>query len=381
MNTINVSPLSSNNPCTPSISFSFLNYYLNIKSQILEMFDKDSDLSGNKIEDAIRIINPYEFIFSKVPGSKYSVSKLKPSSNLFYDLFEIYSNLNCFDNFHSSSSLKSLHISPNHVDSIECFEMFREGFDDEIVWWNTLNIDHFTDIDKKFDFMFLEYNFSNNKEYFNFLTNSISCVLKNQNYNGNLVLKIGDIFHKPTTDCLYFLTSLYEKVYIAKPYTNNISSNEKYVVCKQFKHNSTSNLYLRLNYLKLIIFSKKLEDNHITDILDANVPYYFKNKIDDLNIIIGQQQLEAMDLLISIFKNKNKNEKIENIKKSNIQKSVAWCEKYKIPYNKFTEKINIFLPIINNPTHNPNENRNDNYDNSNNNNHNHNHNNGLSCNS
>jgi hypothetical protein len=137
--------------------------------------------------------------------------------------------------------------------------------------------------------------------------------------------------------------------------------------------------------LKLIIFSKKLEDNHITDILDANVPYYFKNKIDDLNIIIGQQQLEAMDLLISIFKNKNKNEKIENIKKSNIQKSVAWCEKYKIPYNKFTEKINIFLPIINNPTHNPNENRNDNYDNSNNNNHNHNHNhnhnNGLSCNS
>ena len=43
---------------------------------------------------------------------------------------------------------------------------------------------------------------------------------------------------------------------------------------------------------------------------------------------------------------KNKYDKIETIKKSNIQKSVNWCEKYKIPCNKFTEKINIFLPII-----------------------------------
>jgi hypothetical protein len=35
----------------------------------------------------------------------------------------------------------------------------------------------------------------------------------------------------------------------------------------------------------------------------------------------------------------------------NIQKSINWCEKMKIPYNKiynkFSEKPNIFLPIIN----------------------------------
>jgi hypothetical protein len=77
------------------------------------------------------------------------------------------------------------------------------------------------------------------------------------------------------------------------------------------------------------------------------VPYYFKNKIDDLNIIIGQQQLEAFDQIITLYKNKNKEDKIESIKKTNIQKSVSWCEKYKIPCNKFAEKINIFLPIIN----------------------------------
>ena len=35
---------------------------------------------------------------------------------------------------------------------------------------------------------------------------------------------------------------------------------------------------------------------------------------------------------------------LEILKKNNIQKCVNWCEKYKIPCNKFSEKINIFLP-------------------------------------
>ena len=52
-------------------------------------------------------------------------------------------------------------------------------------------------------------------------------------------------------------------------------------------------------------------------------------------------------MIINILKNKNKEEKIEIIKKSNIQKSISWCEKYKIPFNKFSEKTNIFLPITN----------------------------------
>ena len=76
------------------------------------------------------------------------------------------------------------------------------------------------------------------------------------------------------------------------------------------------------------------------------MPYYFLNKIDDINIIIGQQQLESLNQIINILKSKNKEDKIESYKKNSIQKSINWCEKYKIPYNKFLDKINIFLPII-----------------------------------
>ena len=54
-------------------------------------------------------------------------------------------------------------------------------------------------------------------------------------------------------------------------------------------------------------------------------------------------------MIINILKNKNREDKIETIKKSNIQKSVAWCEKYKIPCNRFSEKTNIFLPINKEP--------------------------------
>jgi len=64
--------------------------------------------------------------------------------------------------------------------------------------------------------------------------------------------------------------------------------------------------------------------------------------LDDINIIFGQQQLETINQIINILKSKNIEEKMEVFKKNNIQKSINWCEKFKIPCNKFSDKINIF---------------------------------------
>jgi hypothetical protein len=345
INNINVSPQYSNELCRSYVSHSLLNYYHKLKVQIEEMFIDDNDLSNNCVEDAIKIINPYEFIFSKVPGSKFSVSKLKPKNNIFYDLLEIYTNLNVFDSFREIDTINALHISKNNDDSIECFEMFREGFKDTH-HSSCSNDIHHDSSGFKMDFIFYETE-SDTSNYFVSLIESIIAILRNQKNNGTCIIKIGSIFHKPVIDILYYLCSLYDKVYISKPNTNNITSFERYIVCKSFIHNDQSFQYLKLNYLKLLIFIKKLEDKHVNSVLDFEIPYYFKSKIDDLNIIMGQQQLEALDQIITIYNNKNKSDKIEIIKKNNIQKSVSWCEKYKIPCNKFAEKINIFLPIIN----------------------------------
>ena len=92
-----------------------------------------------------------------------------------------------------------------------------------------------------------------------------------------------------------------------------------------------------------MLFKTLKEDTQVLSLLKDEVPYYFVNKLEELNIIIGHQQLEFMDQLISLYKNKNREDKIESLKKSNIQKCIQWCDKFKIPYNKFTDKVNIFL--------------------------------------
>lgn len=343
INVVNVNPMYSDEKKDPYLSFSLLHYCNKTQNQIKNMF-KYIDMSNNTYDEAIKIINPYEFIFSKVPGSKFSVSKLKPKTNLFYDLLEIFNNLNIFEQY-NLNNIKTLHISDNNDDSIECFEIIREIFNDEIHFYdnNNYNLSDQIKEDTKFDYIFYD---TNSNNYFLSIIESLLLVMRNQSHNGTTIIKISDSFHKPVIDALYLLTSLYDKVCLCKPNTNNITSFDKYIVCKNFLHNETSNIYLRQNYLKLLVFIKKYNNKNISQILDFNLPYYFKNKIDDINIIIGQQQLDALDQIINIYKNKSKEEKIESIKKINIQKSVIWCEKHKIPCNKFIEKTNIFLPII-----------------------------------
>ena len=142
INDINVNPQYSNELSSPYVSYSLLNYYDEVKQQIDDMFINDCDLSDNCFSDAIKVINPYEFIFSTVPGSKFSVSKLKAKNNIFYDLLEIYSNLCIFDTFKELNAINVLHISPNYIDVIECFEMFREGLPDIHYSSNSINIDN-----------------------------------------------------------------------------------------------------------------------------------------------------------------------------------------------------------------------------------------------
>lgn len=345
INHIDFNPKCSNETCKPYVSESLLNYYCNIKDQIITIFSDDNDLSNITFEYATKFINPHEFIFSKVPGSKFSVSKLKPNSNIFYDLLETSSNLNIFESYKTNQLMKFLHISPNYHDSIDCFEIFREDFNDEHVHYNNKFSETIDDsVDKKYDFIFYEID---NSDYINSLVEAVISIISSQKSNGTCIIKICDMFYKPVIDILYFLSSIYEKVYISKPSTNNVTTFEKYVICKNFLYNEALTNYLEINAKKLVKILKTLNRRFINSLYDFDIPYYFKNKVDELNIIIGQQQLQALDQIIVIYKNKNKEDKIENIKKSNIQKSVLWCEKYKIPCNKFTEKINIFLPIIN----------------------------------
>ena len=347
-NFFNVNPKIDTNQCEIYSSYSLYNFYNNTKKQIDILCSKENDLTITSYDELIKIVHPYEYIFFKVPGSKFSVSKLKPQTNVFYDLLEIFVTLNIFD-LYMNKTIKTLHVSLTYEDSNECIQMVRETYDsDSFLNFSDNNEEMYRAIsNSKFDFMFFNKPQTDINLYIVMLIEFVMTILRYQANGGTSIIKIDSIFHKPIVDLIYLLSSLFEKVYIIKPNTNNITTFEKYIVCKNYNIICDTKLELhKINYYKLQSFIRNLNNKNIVSIIDYELPCYFVNKIDDINIIIGQQQLESLDQIINIIKNKNKEEKIETIKKSNIQKSVSWCEKLKIPYNRFSEKTNIFLPII-----------------------------------
>ena len=352
-NNIEFKPILDVNEQTPYTSHSLFYHYQEIFSQLEKLCNNHNNI--NSIENLLKLINPYEYIFSKVPGSNFSVSKLKPKTCIFYDFLEILINSNVFDNF-KNNDIKSLQITSNHADTIYCSELLRENHNDEVLYFTEINEEVYEIIDNKsFDFIFVEIEntlFDDLNMYTLKMLEFLKIILKYQQRNGVSIIKIDNVFYKPIIDLIYILTSYYEKTFIVKPNASNITSFEKYIVCKNFIIDETKVELYNKNYGDLVEFIdtyminlNNYKNENIVSIIDKEIPYHFINKIDDMNIIIGQQQLESINQIINILKNKNKEDKIESIKKTNIQKSVIWCEKFKIPCNKFSEKINIFLPI------------------------------------
>ena len=345
-NNIEIIPIYDSNEIPIYTSYSIYNHYFDATEQIIKIYEKSYDLSFNQIANIYKEYNPYEYIFSKVPGSKYSVSKLKTKTNLFYEFLEISTTLNCFESF-KNNNLKFIFNGTNFSDLVESFSLLRENKDDLLIHYN----DHLL-LQDRYDFLFFEMEDKNNNtnDYIFYFIKSIMQILKYQTTNGNCIIQITHIIHKPIIQLLFLLSSLFEKIYIIKPNSSNIIYFDKYIVCKKFimseqKIEIYKKYYHKLN--NLMIDQNEAKESNIHSIINQDLPYYFMNKIDDINIIIGQQQLECIDQIINVFKNNNKKERIEYIRKINIQKSVHWCEKFKIPCNKFLEKTNIFLPTIN----------------------------------
>jgi hypothetical protein len=153
-----------------------------------------------------------------------------------------------------------------------------------------------------------------------------------QKQGGSFILKIFDSFMRHSIDILYILSSFYDKVYIIKPHTSRYANSEKYIVCKGFLF---PNNHSFINVLTRAFENTINTDKYIHRFLNMQIPIYFLTKLEEYNAIFGQQQIENIYYTISLTKNKNKQEKIENLIKSNIQKCTSWCIKYAIPYNVF----------------------------------------------
>jgi hypothetical protein len=292
-------------------SYSTHNYYNKAIKQLINICLVEHN---NTYDTISKIVNTYEYIFSKIPEIDLSISKLKQKSGIFYDFLEISSISNIFDGLHN---INSLIISPNFLSVIDSIQLLNPDKNDKhtgcLNLQNTVAIFPF----QKYNLIFCELDnesYKNINTYIFGLIDILLLILKCQNDEGISIIKISNVYHKPILDILYILTYIFKKVYIIKPNTSNIFSCDKYLICKRFTYNNDY-------YNKLCeIYETKSKNLNIHSIISSELPYYFINKIDDMNIIIGQQQLEIIHHIINLLKNKNKNEKLDILKKNNIQR-------------------------------------------------------------
>ena len=366
-----------NGPEQSTINLS-LNIYLNkIKKQI-DILEETGEWNIFK-----KYTNPYEYIHTTIPEFKRAVCTFRPISRSYFKLIEIIHAHNLND---THEPISSFHLAEGPGGFIEALCNLRSNLADtyygmtlinnspDVPGWkksdtilnsfpniiiekgadgtgDLFNIEnlnyckhkygnkmHLITADGGFDFS-IDFN---KQELLatNLLFAQVSFAISMQKINGHFILKIFDIFTKTTIDIIYLLSTLYKEVYIVKPNTSRMANSEKYVVCKYFKKSQPELID------KIISEYHHLQDNpHISSILNFNIDYYYINKLEEINAIYGQQQIENILLTINLInsKNKHKNDKNDKFKIHNIQKCIQWCEKHNIPYNKTINTNNIFL--------------------------------------
>lgn len=363
-------------------SFSLLKYLIKTKKKIDTV---------SYLWDTMKIYtNPYEFIHTNVPNHQNSVSNYKPISRAFFKLLEIYNLFNILD---YDRPINTFHLAEGPGGFIEATLFLRNNKKDN--YYGMTLIDKNNSIPgwkkskkflEKFPNISLEGGSDNTGDLFNeenfkycsqkygnsldiitgdggidfsndyndqenlaarLITTQIFYALSMQKIGGTFVLKMFDIFNKCSVDAIYLLSLYYEKVYIVKPYTSRYANSEKYVVCLNYIKPLTKKLKIKFWGILKILKSIDFKKYNISSILDIKQNLYFMNNIEEINIILGQRQIENILFTIKMIKNKEKyNEKITKFKTNNIQRCIKWCENNNIQTNKFKNVIspkNIFL--------------------------------------
>ena len=333
-----------------------LRFYLNNLKKQIDNVSSEWDIYK-------KFTNPYEYIHSIISNEhRFSISKIKPLSRSFYKMIEIFNIFNLVE--FNQKSIKTFHLAEGPGGFIEAFIFLRKNPNDthygmtlisddiNIPSWKkskqflqkNSNIIIETGIDKTGDLMNKEnliyclnkYNnsmdiitgdggfdfsldFNKQEEHsINLIFAQICFALAMQKENGSFILKVFDIFTCASIDLLYLLSLCYEKVYVMKPNTSRLANSEKYIICKYFKLKDSKNIVLKLSTYFDMISNDKL----IHRFLNIPISYIYINKLEELNAIFGQQQIENINLTFNIIESKSQ-EKLDLYQKNNINKCIT----------------------------------------------------------
>ena len=377
---------NNNKTKTPSISPSLFNYLFEIKEKI-NHYQYDWNIYK-------KYTNPCEYVHTVCPVKKKSISLHKPLSRSYFKLIEIYSSFHL--NF-GNAPIRTFHLAEGPGGFIEAIIHLRkcpqdihygmtlqdeQQTDMNIPGWKKTQ--HFLqtnpnviiengitgtgDILSLYNFVYCSEKYKSSMEFitgdggfdfsenFNEQENNIGCLLfaqiafalAMQKRGGVFVLKIFDFFMSHTIDLLYLLSSFYEKVYIVKPDTSRHANSEKYLVCIGFLHSTSLLFYPFLLSTFKQMYNKNNGqvnnaqvnntnfDSSVIHFIKKPISYYFTIKLEEYNSTFGQQQIENIYSTLSLIEStdiKNKNARMNELNKMNIQKCIHWCLKYNVPYD------------------------------------------------
>jgi 23S rRNA U2552 (ribose-2'-O)-methylase RlmE/FtsJ len=350
---------------------------LNIKQQI--------DEYSNYWDYYKKLTNPYEFIHTQVPEIKFSICKYKPLSRSFFKMIEI---INTFSFLCEKNTINCFHLAEGPGGFIEAFNYKRNNNGDKYYGMTLISDDinipswkkssHFInnnsnviieygstktgDLFMKENLLYCNDNYGSTMDYitadggFDFSVDfnkqeelSMKLIMAQiffaiimQKEGGNFVLKIFDIFKFKTVEIIFLLANLYDYVYIYKPYTSRVANSEKYVICKNYKNNNE-------NINKEIInnFDYLLNNiDNIYSLFNITLPKLFLKKIEEINAIYGQQQIENINTTLNFIR------EFINIKHNNYNLSdsendevIEDKESNTLLDNNMLESSNIIIPI------------------------------------
>ena len=336
-----------------------------------------------------RYANPYEFIHTVVPGTKQSVAKIRPLSRSFFKMHEMARSFCLLDNL-PITGMKSYHIAEGPGGFIEAVARTRcnprdryhgitlvDDANPAVPGWKktgafltefpSVKIERGEDgtgditnpcnlkacfyqhkasadlvtADGGFDFS-LAYNHQETVSH-RLIFAEVAFALATQKKGGSFVLKMFDMFTAPSIDILYVLCCLYEEVSIVKPNTSRYANSEKYVVCRGFRM-SDSEPVVRCCHR---VLSEYPRGHNMSRLLSIKVPYTFLAAVSEANAVFGQQQIETILSTLSLIDG-CKPDRLESLKRSNVQRCVNWCQRNKVVHNRAPAATNIFLCRTNN---------------------------------
>jgi 23S rRNA U2552 (ribose-2'-O)-methylase RlmE/FtsJ len=163
-----------------------------------------------------------------------------------------------------------------------------------------------------------------------------------QKQGGTFILKMFDMFSLLSVQILYLLSIMYDKVYIVKPNTSRYANSERYVVAQGFRSNDGRKEWT----LQFLENYELVQTQNLCSIFTTEIPSIYLTRVEECNAALGQQQMDTISATLTLIRNPRQ-EKIEKMRSSNIQKCVAWCQKNKVPYNRDVRQLNMFLSARN----------------------------------